>query len=167
MKTIQLREDKDLTYYLTSLTDKQKEQLFEIKFKYKKDEKIQKEVFEELSIKWGIWCSGILKIGKVATTKTAALSSYIAYFKGKDTHGNGTVGWNREIHYRNYARTSEQQKGTAWLINQCSERTSSVRTALKMMDEEWCILWELDNGTKLKKTMNKRLKDTTCYIKNY
>lgn len=167
MKTIQLREDTNITYYLTSITEKQKEQLFEIKFEYKDNKDKQEELFKKLSIKWGIWCSGILKIGEVSTTKSAALSSYIETFKGRDIEGKGSVGWNREVHYRNYKIPVEKQKDRAWIINQCSERSASVRTVLQMMDKKWCILWELYNSNKLKKIMNKQLKDTTCYIKNY
>lgn len=167
MKTIQLREDKDLTYYLTSISERQKEKLFEIKLKHKNNQEEQERLFEELSTKWGIWCSGILKIGEVATTRSGALALYIEFFKGKDIEGKGHVGWNREIHYRNYKVPIEKQKETSWLVNQCTERSSSVRSALSMMNQKWCILWELENDSRLKRTMDKRLKDKICYIRVY
>jgi len=166
MRTLELSSNKTSTYYLTAITEEQKEILFKIKKEHTKKIE-QDELLNDLSYKWGIDCGGILKIGETALVKTSALSSYVGQFAGKDTEGKGTVGWNREVHFRNYGKTLEQQMETSWLVNQCSERSSSVRTALKLMDEKWCILWEIGSGTPFKKEMDELLKDKVCINETY
>ena len=157
MKTLQLSTNKLFTYYLTSITEEQKIELFEAK---------KNRTLRTLSIKWELDCDGILKVGETDNVTTSALSNYVESFKGKDTAGIGWVGHNREIHYRNYTKTLEEQKRTAWLINQCQDTSTSVKSALKMMDEKWCILWEVKNKDSFKEKMDNLLKDKLCTINN-
>lgn len=164
MTTIYLSTKKNIVYYLTSITTKQKEKLYEIK--NNKDINQSNKQFEELTILWGINCQGILKIGETNKIRKEALTDYVGWFKGKDTHGNGTVGRNREIHYRNYNKTEEQQRETMHLIIQCQDSNSSIKSAISVMKEEWCILWEIATNTPLNIKLQRLLKNKICYIDN-
>jgi len=135
MKTIQLstvtntRKNTSTVYYLTAITAKQKDELFEAK---------KNKTLEKLSIIWDIDCVNVLKVGVTSEVSTPALSDYVGFFKGYD------LGEGRKLHYRDYNFTEEQQEESAWLINFCEDTASSVRSALRQMNEEWCILWETD-----------------------
>jgi len=166
MKTLQLSVKNNKAYYLTSIKEKHKEILFNIK--KEKISNIDRNIlFENLSLKWGINCNGILKIGETEEIKSSALASYIDFFKGKDIAGIGSVGFNREIHYRNYQKTVEKQKEGCWLVIECADTRVSVRSALSLMNEKWTILWEVDINTSFEKKMNKRLKNKICYIESF
>lgn len=165
MKTLQLSKDKEKVYYLTSIKEKHKEILFEIK--KERNSLISEKQFEDLTIKWGINCKGILKIGETAEIKGSALVGYIEQFKGKDITGNGTCGLNRETHYRNYSKLLEKQKEVSWLVIECADSRISVNSALTIMNEKWTILWEANINTNIERKMTRRLKNKICYIENF
>jgi hypothetical protein len=164
MTTIYLSTKKNIAYYLTSITTKQKDKLYEIKSNKNINEATKQ--FESLTSLWGINCNGILKIGETSKIRREALSDYMGWFKGKDTTGNGTVGYNREIHFRNYLKTEEQQRETMHLINQCQDSNSSIKSAVQVMKNEWCILWETPINTPLNIKIQQLLKDKVCYTEN-
>lgn len=164
MTTIYLSTKKRVAYYLTSITAKQKEELYEIK--NIKDINKSINAFDELSILWGINCNGILKIGETSKIKYNALYNYIGWFKGKDTSATGSVGYNREIHYRNYLITEERQKVNMHLINHCQDSNMSITSALKILKDEWTILWEVPINTPMHSQLQTLLKDKTCYIES-
>ena len=165
MTTIQLSDNGIKTFYLSSITEKHKDKLFDIKNTRDKD--AQKEAFDKLSLSLDIYCEGILRIGEVTKAKATAISPYVQKFLGKDTSFTGRVGDNREIHYRNYGLTYEEQLRTSWLLIHCSADTISAKTALQQMDEKWCVVWEIDNviDFRFKKKMHKLIDNKKWYRK--
>ena len=94
------------------------------------------------------------------------MSKYIEHFKGRDTEGKGTVGKDREIHYRDYGKTLEEQKKLSWIINSHQDSSVCVKSALMLMKDEYSILWELGTKTIFKEQMDELLKDKICYKNN-
>lgn len=163
MKTIQLSSTKDKSYYLSSIQDTQMTQLFTIKTV--KDKTEQDKQLYTLGLKWGINLKGIISIGEVSKIRGYDLSEFIESFLGRDTEGVGKVGMNREVYYRNYSTSKEQQKEIAWLVNTCPDKSMSVKSAVKMMNQKWCILWSVHNNSDLKIVMDKLLKNkTSCNV---
>lgn len=163
MKTIQLSDKNNRSYYLTSIQEKQVTALFTIRAI--KNTKKQDTELISLGLKWGINLKGIISIGEVSKIRGADLAEFTESFEGKDTHETGAVGHNREIHYRNYQTSKERQKEIAWLVNTCPDNSMSTKSARIMMNQKWCILWGVSNKTELKATMDNLLKDkTSCRV---
>ena len=155
MKTIKLGTNKRLNpkhYFLTAMTAKQKEELFSIKTLYREDvlggnTLDYNKALRKLGVKWNISCEGILKIGECEGIQYSALYSHIKPFKGRDIEGKGIVGANREIHYRDYSKSLDEQKKLSWVVNVFPDVRMSAVSAVKQMNEQFCILWETDNSS--------------------
>lgn len=153
MKTIKLsskfKKDAtgEFTYFLSAITKKQKEQILDIRKEYKQDIldgnlKEYMAELNELSFVWGIDCKGVLKIGETSNIQTGALSEFVEVFKGRDTEGFGRVGYNRELHFRDYSKSLNKQKEISWLVNVYQDSRACVASAVRQMNQEFCCLWE-------------------------
>ena len=149
MTTLLLKEDKKITYYLSSITAAQKDLLYKAKAIDNTNNNTKE--LRKLTTLWGINCEGISKIGSTKKDETGGLTSVIGFFLGKDTAGIGMVGYNREVHYRNYSMDELAQREKAWIINYYQDTSASAKSAFTQMDEEYCCLWEIDNKTPMAK----------------
>lgn len=131
MTTIQLSlNNARKKVYLTGVDSETKTEIL----KYKQgNESINIKKIEENT---GIICTNLLAYGDTnKDTAYATLSNHIAYFEGPDK-GNG-----REIHYRDYSITEQKQKENAWIINRCSDKRVSVKSAINKIKEPYIFLW--------------------------
>ena len=145
MITLLLKKDtkEKLSYYLTSISEEQKEELFLAK---------KTETLKNLAIVWDIDCEGVMKLGETSKITTDALSAYVDSFRG---NANGSPC----THYRDYTKTKAAHLDIAWCINICESPSSSVRTALKQMRGKYSVLWSTDIDSTFDKTFDKLLKD--------
>jgi hypothetical protein len=164
MVTLLLKETQYNTVYLTSITAAQKDLLYAAK----KEDSINKNdnALTELSYSLGIYCPAITKVGKVEQNTSGGLTEDIDFFKGKDTSGLSRVGYNRELHYRDYSRPPQVQKNMAWLINMCEGSLESAKSAFKQMDEEYCCLWVVPNDSPANKEMLELLGEEKWKVKH-
>lgn len=154
MTTILLSESKakNRAYYLTSITEEQKEELFEAR---------QEKTLNDLGDIWGINCKGTLKVGETKKITPGHLTEFVGWFYGYTTEGIYNNRTGRPKHYRNYSRTIEKQKAISWLVNTFEDAASSVRSALTQMPDQYCVLWEIPLESTYKDEMDKLLKNTT------
>lgn len=138
MKTVYINKKGNRYYYLTSLTEQQRNMLYEAK---------TNGTLTECSVNFGIDCNGITLIGKVETAKVSSINSFVGSFDGKN------LGEGRELHYRSYSKSEEKQKETSWLINLCVDSNSSAASAFAQMDEEYCCFWEVHKDNPYNKNM--------------
>lgn len=152
MTTILLSTDekKNRVYYLTSITEEQKVELFAAK---------KAETLEDLDILWGIACTNILKVGETAKITPGHLTEYVGKFPGYTTEGINTIRSTRPDHFRDYARTEEKQKEMSWLVNTFEDAASSVKSALRQMPDKYSVLWEVQIESTYKEEMDKLLKN--------
>lgn len=145
-------------YYLTSLTNEEKETLYTAK---------AEGTLKDLTEYWGIHCEGITKVGITEDITPGHLAEFVESFPGYTTEGINNRFQGRPKHYRFYGKTLKQQQDIAWLINICEDTSASVRSAIKQMPDEYTILWEVPIGTFIDEKMDKLLKDKVkCKIFN-
>lgn len=157
MKTLYINTVRGKAFFLSSLTEQEKDILYEAKDK-------SKEALADCSEVLGIYCPGITKLGYTQTASLGALTPLVGHFKGRDT-GNikgvaSRVGQNREIHFRDYSKTQKEQQKTAWIVNTYQDTAPSAKSAFKQMDEKYCCIWEVSiDSTYYKEFMEKLGKD--------
>ena len=125
MKTLVLKQEFNKQYYLSGITEEQ--------FELLKKHKIE-NTLKELNDSFEIPCENIIKIGEIKNAKLSGLTSYIPFMRGRD------LGQGREIHFRNYQRTLQEQKDIMYLVNTCSS-IMGARSALRALSTSHCILW--------------------------
>lgn len=135
MKTIQLSvcNTKNKIYYLTSISEQEKETLLE-----KRENKTLKGYIINNENNEEIDADNILFLGENNKSSNNTLRSYIGVYYGPNT-GDG-----RSKHYRDYGITEKRQYDNKHLLNHCPDITVSVKSALKKMDNSYCIIWQKD-----------------------
>lgn len=113
-------------YYITGVDEQTKDRIFEAR----KENKLK-----DLDAELGIKCSNILKYDKTSECKPSSLAEFLSFFKGANK-GEG-----REIHFRDYSISFEQQKESAWLINKCPDSKASALSVLRRIKEPYIFLW--------------------------
>lgn len=132
MTHIKLSEKGDTIYILSGIS--------EALFKLLKEGHNKKD-FSEFNKKSDIITEGIIKAGAKEKAKARHISSYVSYLKGY--HPRGSINnYNRRVQFRDYTRTEEQQLKNAHLVAVCSDSTSSAKTAIKSIKENYLVLWK-------------------------
>lgn len=126
MITLKFRKKLDKQYYFTEIDKEHFDKIID----YNKRNKLQ-----QLNGLLGLECQNIIKIGAINSIKPSAITNYVGLLLGRNT-GDG-----REIHYRDYSKTEEQQRDSMHLINICPDSRLSAVSALKTFTKEYGILW--------------------------
>ncbi len=120
------------TYYLTSITEEQKDQLFEAKNNNK---------LKELSSTFGITCNHVIRLGRSDEAKVVSIRQELGFIYGPITDDKKRTLANRPIHFRIYSKTAQAQRDSAYIINLGEDAIISAKSAYKMLKEEYCCLW--------------------------
>lgn len=135
MTHILLKTDQKKVYYLSGINRIQLDALKEAKSSNNIEE-FKKEHFIEVD--------KVIKAGSKASAKPRDISSYVGYLKGFEPTFKENK-YSRNVHFRDYNRTEERQAATSHLIVLCSDATSSAKTALKNIKEDYLVLWWKEN----------------------
>lgn len=128
LKQIKVPNQKARQYYLTSITEEEKEKIIE----HKKRGKLKTLIMHD------IICSNIEKMGETSKVNIYNITPFIDSFPGS-TYDIAREP--RKVHYRDYAFSEERQKKSAAHVTLCEDATSSARSAIKQMRDKYTILW--------------------------
>jgi hypothetical protein len=84
-----------------------------------------------------------IKAGSKHTAKGVAISSYVSYLKGYFPSANPRR--ERKIQFRDYTRPEEKQLEQAHLVSVCEDASSSAKSAIRAIKEDYIILWYKEN----------------------